>query len=275
MDRLPAITVALLLLLSGCSGLSASDGAGARTVNPNLQGTASPTASPTPTPAYPPGVTAEGVDGWILANAHHRTLASDGATVRTNRTITGPDGTTLATVERRYERAGSRVASGFVIGGAAPERVGVPGFDYALWSDGNETATRRTRPNGDVEYTHFYRTPPASLDSPGTGRDAVYRVLTDVNVTVSAPEVVDGEARFRLRAESERVERIGAPTLSNYSLVASVTERGVVRSYRVRYQEEREGVGVVTIREEFRVSDVGNTTVASPPWVEEAREERG
>ncbi|QLG27819.1 hypothetical protein HUG10_09755 [Halorarum halophilum] len=267
------LVVAVVLLLAGCSGLSGGDDAGGRTVNPNLQGTVSPTASPTPTPEYPSGVTAEGVDPWILANAHHRTLASDGATVRSNRTIVGPDGVTLATVESRYERSGSRVASGFTVGGAAPERVGVPGFDYALWSDGNETATMRTRPDGEAEYSHFTGSPPSSLVVPGTGRDAVYRVLADVNVTVAGPEVVDGETRFPLRAESDRVERVGAPTRSNYSLVASVTEDGVVRSYRVRYEEEREGVGVVSIREEFRVSDLGNTTVPPPQWVEDARQE--
>ena len=265
------LVVAVVLLLAGCSGLSASDDAAVRTVNPALQGTVSPTASPTQTPEYPPGVTAEGVDAWILANAHHRTLSSAGATVRTNRAIVGPDGTTLATVESRYERSGSHVASGFTVGGAAPERVGVPGFDYALWSDGNETSTRRTRPDGEAEYTHFSGSPPSSLGGPGTGRDAVYRVLADVNVTVVGPEVVDGEPRFLLRAEGDRVERVGAPTRSNYSLVAAVTERGVVRSYRVRYDEEREGVGTVSIRETFLVNDVGNTTVTPPPWVEEAR----
>lgn len=265
------LVVALLVLLAGCSGFAGGNADEARTVNPALRGTVSPTPTPTPVPDYPPGVSAAGVDAWVLSNAHDRAVEDAGATVRTNRTITGPNGTTLATVRSEAALDGERVASGFVTGGAAPERVGVPGFDFALWSDGTETAVRRTRTDGSVEYTRFPGQPSEALVSPGTGQSAVYRVLADVDAEVAGTAVVDGERRFVLRAEHDVVERIGGPTLLNYSLVASVDERGVVRSYRVRYEERREGVGLVTIDETLRVARLGNTTVERPAWVEDPR----
>lgn len=270
MDGVPSVAVALLLVLAGCGGLTGSDDVEGRTVNPDLQEIPSATPSPSPTPTRPPGVSAAEVDAWILANAHHRALQRRGATVASNRTITAANGTTLATVVTTTERVGVRVQYASVVGGEAPMAVGVPTFGYSLWSDGNETAMRWTRPDGRVEYTYFTDAPPESFVGSRTGRDAVYRALADVNVTVVGTNVTDDGTQYVLSAEADRVERVGGPTLLNYSVVATVTEQGVVRSYRVRYEERRENVGVVTIRESFRVSRVGNTTVERPDWFGDA-----
>lgn len=262
------VVLALLVSLAGCGGGVGGD-AGARTVNPALADT--PTVSPTPTPEpdYPPGVTADGVDVGELTTAHDRGLARRNSTVRFERSVVAANGTTLSVRRSVTESARERLGFRIEVNGSLPGEAGPPLSTFAFWTNGSVTAIRSVAENGSPTYQVVPGRPPTVTAVDDSGEGVLFAAFAETAPRLAETKTVDGEQRYVIRAERDRLNRTGRPPVRNFSAVAVVTQDGVVRSYEVRYTRTYEtpaGPVTATTTERFRVT-VGETTAAPPPWV--------
>ncbi|PSQ08428.1 hypothetical protein BRC97_00745 [Halobacteriales archaeon QS_6_71_20] len=276
--RLAAV-LALAVLLAGCAGGLGGDGGGdaGRTVNPALAET--PTASPTPTPArdYPLGVTADRVSVGTVSTEHDRVLSGRDSTVRFDRIVVAENGTTLATSRGVIESAGDRLSYRIVTEGSPPDGSGFAAAEFAVWSNRSLTTVRSVNEDGDVRYRVLRGASEEAVETDDSGEGLVYAALVDTEVRLAGTTTVDGETLYVLRAEHDRLDRTIGPPTRNHSVVAYVTEEGVVRSYQVRYTatyETANGSVTATTTEQFRVT-LGDTTAAPPTWVGEALRTEG
>ncbi|WP_435062579.1 DUF7537 family lipoprotein [Halobaculum sp. EA56] len=265
-----AVAVVCVVLLAGCG--AGGDRGGGRTVNPALAGT--PTASPTPTPApdYPPGVTADGVDVRALTAAHDRALVRRNSTVRFSRTVVAADGTTLATRESVTEHAGDRLGFRLVANGSLPGEPDPALRSFAFWTNGSVTAIRSVNGTGAVSYQVVPGRPATLTGVDDSGEGLVFAAFAGTDARVAGTATVDGEEMTVIRAEHDRLNRSGRPTVRNLTAVAYVTDEGVVRSFELRYTAtygEGDDAVVATTTERFRAT-VGDTAAAPPDWVDEA-----
>ncbi|MFC7228258.1 hypothetical protein N0B31_12660 [Salinirubellus salinus] len=271
-----ALTLACLLVLAGCSGLTAPAApTPAETVTPAPV----PSPPPTPPPDLAPGLTASGVtDAGALLAAHRSHL--EGTSFRTNRTVsrTLPDGTVESRVVTRARfGADGRYHVVRTIDGALRERLGTVarveqyatserGFRRRVVDDGNATYATVAPADGEGPQ------PTALLPGPTAGRE-VLLALSAVNATVTDRERADGEWRYRLAGTGLRsvaalrslTGRSDVASIANLSVTAVVTESGLVRSYAVTYADRREG-GLVRVRRAGRIAGVGATDVSRPDW---------
>ncbi|WP_313694080.1 DUF7537 family lipoprotein [Halorarum halobium] len=268
MGRTPAVAVALLLVLSGCSGVVGPDDGGARTVAPALQGTPSPTASPTPTRDYPPGVSGDGVNVETLAAAHEGALRDDSVTVRTNRTVRAADGTVLATSRTVTRSSGPRLRYSFRTTGERFDGDAAP-RTLTLWTNGDETAVRRARANGTVRYSYAASGPPVFAPTDETGESLLFPRLDGWNLSVTGQERRGTELVTVLDGTGPPANGTGLTAGRNATAVVSVAPSGVVRSY-VIVSEVTVGEGTARQVLTFRVTDVGNTTAPRPAWATRA-----
>jgi hypothetical protein len=207
-------------------------------------------------------VTTTGIDGQYVARIHTRTLQNTSYTVNqsvvqrfpngtvASRYVTrgqfgpddraavtlsqfdrSPDGTTLRTVERFQERD-QRHRLVVENGTREVTVTSEPGYGAADY--------RRVLANGG----------------------AVARVFGFVSTRVADTETVNGTEFVTL----ETVEPASVPPLENVTLTARISERNVIRSYRVAYEVERQGQRLhTTVSLEY--TDVGTTSVQRPAWV--------
>lgn len=259
-----AILVVLLALAAGCSGAL-------------VDGTPSPSVSPAPVPSetVTPRAAIPGVSDGKLTDpaalvASHR-AALEGRSYTRIRTVRATsDG------ELRWElRVESRVAPDgrvhAVILPAGPElpptlRPGTTRVEryvgehrtwVAVWRDGE----RRVR-----QYPERF----------AVGRPQLYPVLGSLRVEVAGRAVGENATRYRLAGRGVR-DRELLSTAARHgraampSLSATVTDRGVVRSYRFTYwSTDPPAVSEQRYRVEFRITDVGRTETSVPSWVPEA-----
>lgn len=270
-----ALLVCLCVVLAGCgaggSGFGGGDGDGARTVNPALAGT--PTASPTPTAVpsapEPPGVGRSTVDARSLAAAHSAALANRSLTVRIDSRRVSASGTTLLNSTQLSYAAGERQLYRSVVTETPYRRAGALTFNVSSWRNGTVAVRRQEYENGTARYgivdpgDHEGR----PLDFDPTGARVVADLLGQYNLTYGGVVERDGE-RLHLITEATADQRY-QPLRSNVSVRALVTDEGVVRSIAVRYRSTEYGApATVTVR--FALSNVSNTTVPRPAWVDRA-----
>lgn len=98
--------------------------------------------------------------------------------------------------------------------------------------------------------------------------------LSAVDLRVVGNATEDGTRVYRLRGTGivESAELDVPPLLSaphNATMVASIDERGVVRSYTLTFDATFDG-GPVRVRQTHRVTEIGTTTVEAPAWFPEA-----
>ncbi|SHG76871.1 DUF7537 family lipoprotein [Halobaculum gomorrense] len=267
-----ALVLAVAVVLAGC-GAAPGGGAGGRTVNPALANT--PTASPTPTPEpdYPPGVAVTGVDVATLATAHDRALRGVNSTVRFRRTVTAANGTVLSTRRSVTESAGDRLGFDYVQRGSPPGETTPPIRAFAFWTNGSVTALRTVDDDGAVSYQVVPGQPPAVASVDDSGEGVLFAAFDGTNLRLSDTISVGAERLYVLSARHDRLARSGRRPIEDVSVVAYVTDDGVVGEYELRYVATYgSGDGRVTARtvERFRVTT--NDTAAAPPaWIDEAR----
>lgn len=276
------LVVVLLVVTAGCGGSLGgnADEAGEPTVNPALQGTPTPTAtpSPTPTPSFaetlPSGISRDAVDPEALADRHRRVLRRSSRTVVRTTTVTDPNGTVVGRTRTTIAAASNRdddVLLEAVGSGTDPAAFGLPEGGYDFWTDGTAAASRRTLPNGTVRYNYRSGTLPPGPRADTTGVNLVASATRRVSdVTVTPVETgSDGRTASLLRLRG-RVADPPSDAVENASLVASVTGEGVVQTLRVRYTLVRDDRRYRVVRE-LVVSDLGQTVVSRPAWVDDAR----
>lgn len=254
MSRVPVglLVVVALAATAGCNAPLADDPSPGETptVTPLPVGEAAPT-----TGELAPGLGPDRVvDPERLLDAHAAVLANDSYTVRLTSTREATNGSTRT----RHSR---------VVRVVDAER-----FHYVLstetddgdrrverWRDGSR-AYQATTENGSTSYRALRDPPPPVLLT----RADLMRLFLFV-----PSEVVDSRDR-----DGTTVHHVaGGPRdlhpLSDVTYEAAITERGLVRSYEVRYTlDGRRPEAVVTVA--ATVSDVGETTVERPPWVDDA-----
>jgi hypothetical protein len=246
---LQLIAVSCLVALAGCSGaLSGVGGDG----GPTLEDA-----------SYPDGVSDNGTDLAALSNAHaealngssfalsldvtqnssaaNRSMAVDAAVgpdrddVRVN--VSGANQTmaTYATAEKRY----LRISSG-------------EGTNYRV--------TERTADGAKL------------LPSSYSGTEYLDRFAGQVEANFTPTEVreVDGTTLIVLKANESEVSDPEGTNLTDYDATLLVDERGVIHRFEVSAQTERGGESIRNSLA-MTISDVNETTVEEPSWLDEAR----
>ena len=264
-----AALVCLCLVLAGCGTLApAGDDAGGPTVNPALDDT--PTAAPTPARwAGPPGVAADGTVGQsFLLEAHGEVLSNRSVTVRRDLTVRLANGTVV-----REQVLVSRAAGGsqYVETRGSEFPFELPdnrSFDGARWSNDSLAVSRRPYTNGTVSTS--VRGPSASgfLDVDRAGVSVLDSTLERFDLVYAGGTVVAGERLHVLRAAPDQRPQ---PYTANVSVGVLVTDAGVVREVTVRYRDTRYGpqARTATVAVTITVTNVSETTVPRPPWVNE------
>lgn len=254
-----------------------------------------PAATATPEPTtfrtvagdrYPPGLSAEGVvDPVLLGRAHEEALEGESYTLSSNRTVRYANGTLRSQLGVRVRLAGNRsyLARARTAGPYAPVFLGRPPAHGVYWSNGTVYARRLTR-DGERVYNTFE---PANGLS-GAGRwqywtttvpyggglrdpERLYgQVFGAMSVSVITTHEPDGRRRHVLLGGADRVPSfLDGADARNVTVSASVSDRGVVRSFQVRYETTVDGKDVV-VEWRIRYDDVGRTTVERPPWLDRA-----
>lgn len=258
-----AVLACLCLLLAGCG--AGAPGDDARTVNPALAGT--PTASPTPeTPARPPGVNGSGVDRRALVSAHENALEGRSLTVEASHRVVADNGTVILDSVRRSRTDGLTQFYRASVTETPYRQAGGRTFDISYWRNDTVTVRRWPHENGSVSVTLDTDLPAQQLFD-RTGASTVEALLGGYELRYAGTTSRDGETTYVLtEANAEQPFR---PLRSNVSLRALVTEEGVVRSITVSYQTT-EYRTPARARAAFRVTNVSDTVVPRPPWVDEA-----
>lgn len=270
-SRAAVVALAVLAALAGCDAPASGGSTPTFTPAPIPESTDAPTAHA----GFAPGITASGVDDpGRLAVAHVAALAETSYTVNqtvrrqyangtlTRRYVTrvrfAADASRFRAVRRQTERRGGalvdrrveRYGDGRRLSEAVTEN-GTTTYGLVRWPDG------RPRPPSSAY--------PWNLTN---GRQ-IERLFGLVETRPTGRFVRNGTRFVRL----ETVEPATLRPLENVTLTAVVSERGVVRAYRVRYEFPTDE-GRVEALVAVTYDGVGTTTVEPPAWLDrvDARE---
>jgi len=248
--------------LAGCAGLVGGDSA-----DPFGE-TVTPAPVPTDDDPLPPGVTESGVSVVGLTETHTARLRATNYTYVSRQRVI-EDGTVLrrtnrtrrvATGGRQYAGRYDRTVLGFPVGT-------IPGtMDY--WTNGSVYATQRFV-DGEPEFYGWSSGGHPSEDVDGSAFLA--RVLGAVEVSV----VDRADGTTLAGSELSDPDALPNPPYmtapENVSLTATVTDDGVVTRWRLAYDTTVEDRDVRVVRV-TRITDIGQTTVDRPSWIDTARE---
>ncbi|MFB6204908.1 MAG: hypothetical protein ABEJ05_00040 [Haloglomus sp.] len=277
--RVGALLLAVLLVSAGCSGLT-GDGQATDRLTP------APVPESTPTDA-PERLTAREVtDATELSQAHGARLTNTSFVLISNRTAVTPNGTLHSRLDVYLEAGASAQTYRAWIstaGPGGPVFLGQPPASASFWSDGETYLRRLTRGNQTV-YNEFmppfgyagtrkYWIEVVALD--GTAERDIVAAFGSFRTRVTGRTTVNGTTVYRV---------VGTDALSdgfvddnedivaarNARLVANVTERGLVRSYRITYRGTLPDGTVVDVVRRIRYRNVGNASVTDPPWYRRA-----
>jgi len=274
-QAVPYLLCVTLLVLAGCGGTTQ------RTVSP------SPTVTPAPvpstsaneSPSLAPGLTRNGVrDEFALGRAHAAVLANASFTLETNYSVSYPNGTDFIR-RTTTARFGTNESRYYVEGDTSGVAVGGSTATNELWSNGTRVFVMRA-----VDGTRRYSSP-SSVDgqpvSPAealqfdpTYRNQIYRIFGAVTTRVTAQRTRDGTVIYRViatRTTNPAAFESEWRNPRNVTLEASVSTRGLVRAYQLRYEATLDGTPV-RVHREVRYLDVGSTAVERPPWYGQAIE---
>ncbi|MDQ2071049.1 hypothetical protein ACODNH_12285 [Haloarcula sp. NS06] len=266
------LLVLTIVVTAGCGGFGFSGG----------NDLATPvTPAPVPTDSattYPTGVGPTGVTSpSLLGAAHGNRLNGTGYTVTMNRTVRYANGSLRSHLRVHVALDANRthLANISVRGHAAPVLLGRPPATASFWSDGDRYLRRLARDNQTI-YNEY--DPPDSYA--GTWRYWVHTAALNGRPAADVTQTVAPFHTRTLRSQQSdgpvyviRGDRLRENTTStawtsreNATLVAHVTQSGLIRYYRTEYTTVTDGGDPVTINRTVRFTGVGNTTVGPPPW---------
>jgi hypothetical protein len=261
MGRRATLLATLLLALSGCA-----------TFGPPPAPTATVTPAPVPNGTtagggateFAPGVTEDGVvDAPRLATAHARTLGRESFSV--NQTIVErfTNGTTVSRYVTRGRFAGAdrsvvRLDQRDRENGRIKRRL------VRRYNDGQRLYREVTEDGGSrTDELPFDNSSSGGYRATLTNQGPIAQVFGLVETTTDGRFTENGTRYVRIVTD----EPASVPPLRNVTVTAVVSERGVVRSYRVTYFTVRNSrQTAVTVSLSY--SDIGTTAVSRPAWVD-------
>lgn len=246
-NALLLVAVGCLVALAGCAGTLPG-------------GTDGPTADDV---AYPDGVTENGTNVSALADAHAEALNGSSFSIALETSQNSSAGNQSAALSADVGPDREAVRANLSGADQRTEIYATEAKHYQQRTVGDRTAyrvTNRTSEGAQVV--------PASLS--GAVYLQQYAAATGANLTPDGAREVDGTTLLVLRADGGDVSIPGAVNATSYDATALVDERGVVHSFEVTLDTEQSGAPA-SFSIAMNVSDVGETTVAEPSWLDEAR----
>lgn len=251
----PAVVVALLLVLAGCSLPADLPGSG-------------PSPTPTADGDGPPGVE-EGrlADGKALLRAHNRTVISTGfeSDFHVNGTTTFRG--EVVELEQRQRTVVEPGAAEYWFSFTK----NVPATRSDVWGNSTMQASRAQSNAQTVYNTRRQPTPPRQLSATQT----LGTVILGRNFSVTSVDRTNGTVLYTLRQEG------GGPgfhlpknatNVSNYNATLVVDRKGRIRSFEASANYTVNGQpGSMSIR--YRLVRVGGIDVERPDWVSTALNE--
>jgi hypothetical protein len=155
---------------------------------------------------------------------------------------------------------------------ATAYRTASPFARIDVWYSAPTVRNRLVDAGGVVRHWGRNEVQPGGPISDPTRAEFVVGDLAAFDLRTADRRVVDGSTRYRF-VGSLRRDRIDPPTLvtdpRDGRIEAVVTERGVVRRYRLSYDATLEG-RPVTVVKTHAVVGIGRTTVPQPGWLDAA-----
>ncbi|MFC5973641.1 hypothetical protein ACFPYI_20110 [Halomarina salina] len=260
------LVVSVLLVLAGCGDVVPRESASS----------VSPTPAPVPTDdplaTLPPGLAEDGIaDPIALAAAHDAALSESAFTEVATLSVQFANGTVLVdrTRVRRVGEARDRWLVTRTYDSVHRSFDIAPGTRVDGWYNRTHSFQRVRGPNRTTYSGPVPRVPTDSL----TGAHR----LSGVYMAATAPTVDTEDGTVTLRTTtappSDDLTEMRLSDLSDWTFTASLTTDGRVRQYRVAFvgvlaDTDVTVTGVATVR----FGGLGETTVARPAWVDDARE---
>ncbi|WP_135823398.1 DUF7537 family lipoprotein [Halorussus ruber] len=262
---LQLVAVCCLVALAGCSGALTGGG---NTTNPTSAANATNATDAGSGPTLddvsnPPGVSANGTDLAELSSAHAAAL-------------NGSSFTLAFDVSQNSSASNRSMGATAAVG---PDRrnvhVTVSGANQSMETYATAEKRYLRVATGDrVDYRAANRTndKPKLLSSTYTGTTYLDRFAGQVsaNFTPTGVRQVDGETLVVLRANGSDVSAPGETNVTDYNATILVDEQGVVHRFEASARTER-GDKWVRNAATMTISDVNETTVGEPAWLDEAR----
>lgn len=257
MRTLTPVVVALLLVLSGCSGILEMGSEPDRV---------SVTPAEVPTEdgnGLPPGVTGAGfINPQELVNAHQQVLANESVTINTTHRSVAENGTVLSRTYTTYRVGANRTYAHRL---ATSNRTESP-WEHEIWmNDDGRYSVERTN-------TTTYRFVPNGKPNAHLLENVIIEYVEISNVSVANISGGDQQHRYRLQGSIENSERqdfeLGNDTTKNDTIEMHVDERGFVYKFVYpRYFRQNNSIIRNTAVVRF---DTNATAPERPAWVEEA-----
>lgn len=257
MRALTPVAVALLLVLSGCSGIP-SIGSGPERVSVTPAEMPSEEAS-----EMPPGITEAGfINPQELVNAHQQVLANESVTINTTHRSVAENGTVLVRTNTTYRVGANRTYAHRVARSNSTESP----WEHEIWmNDDGRYSVERTN-------TTTYRFVPDGEPNTHLLENVIGESGRISNVSVA--NISDGEQqhRYRLQGRLEDLERqdlgLSNGTTKNDTIEMYVDERGFVYKFIYpRYFRQNNSIIRNTAVVRF---DTNATAPERPAWVEKA-----
>lgn len=246
---LQLVVLGCLVALAGCSG--ALSGAGGEQTLDDV--------------SYPDGVSENGTNVSALADAHSTALENESFTLDVQTGVNSSSMNQSVSIDAQVGPNRDAISA----------NTSTSGQQMSLYLT-DEKRYERAQVEGETQYRVTNRTPNAMqlVQSSFEGQSYLDQFAGMGNFTPTEVRDVNGTTLIVLEADgsdatAEQAGETEQPNLTDYDATILVDERGVVHSMTVEATSRQDGQAFDT---EFsmELSDVGETTVAEPSWLDDA-----
>lgn len=249
-NALFVLAVGALVVLAGCSG-------------PLGAGESSTDGPTTQDVTYPDAVSENGTNVSALADAHAEALNGSGFTLSLGMAQNTSMGNQTAELSAAVGPDRENVSA----------NVSAAGQRTDIYLTESQRFQRQTA-NGETTYRVTDRSSEQLQLVPSAYSGAAYLEQyagqPGANFTPDGVREVDGQTLIVLRADGSNVSSPGEANVTGYDATMLVDEDGLVHSFEVDLSTEQRNV-TADVELSMNVTDVGETTVEEPDWLDEAR----
>jgi len=158
------------------------------------------------------------------------------------------------------------------------------------YTDGDETWERQNSSFGGVQYSYgtapYDASEPTPVNFTTVVGETVNATTSNVSYSRTGTTTVDGVEATVYEADGQQLldelgfnassgSFFGNATVQSASATVAIDDDGIIRLATFEIVLETEDAGRVTISFEQRVTDIGETTVEEPDWLDEAKAQTG